>query len=269
VEVPTARVVPGSGDLACLLIHGLTGSPVEMAPVAERLVGRYPLFVVRVAGHETTPEDLARTSWRDWYHSAEAGLEALLAVRSRLVVIGLSMGALLAMRLAIEYTRSIEGLVLLSPAMQVRRIHGWVRTPVELAAALDERSPLARRLLSAIAFPKHGSDIADPEVRRRHPGYRRVPLRALLNLQRLQRDAQAHARVITQPTLVVHALQDHTCPVAAAEAMYESLASHDKRLVLLHDSFHVVTVDRERARVLDEIDAFVNGHAPQPVTSST
>ncbi len=269
MSVPIEQLVPGAGDLGCLLIHGLTGSPAEMTPVAERLAGRHPLWVTRVAGHDTTPADLAQTSWRDWYHSAEAGLDALLAVRQRVVVIGLSMGALLAMRLAIEQTTAIAGLVLLSPAMEVRRISWWLRTPIDLAATLDERVPLARQILAKVAFPKRGSDIADPDVRRTHPGYRRVPLRALFNLSRLQQAATAHARVITQPTLVMHAVQDHTCPVAAARAMYDTLPSTRKRLVLLEDSFHVITVDREHGRVLDEIDAFVDECATETIKSST
>ena len=240
-----------------------------MTPVAERLAGRYPLWVSRVAGHDTTPADLAQTSWRDWYRSAETGLDALLAVRPRVVVIGLSMGALLAMRLAIEQTTAIAGLALLSPAMEVRRISWWLQTPIDLAAALDERSPLARQLLAKIAFPKRGSDIADAEVRRTHPGYKRVPLRALLNLSRLQQAALAHARVITQPTLVIHSVQDHTCPVAATQAMYDTLPSTKKRLILLEDSFHVMTVDREHARVLDEVDTFVGECTSETIKSST
>ncbi len=59
--ISVERVVPGSSELGCLLIHGLTGSPAEMAPIAERLAGRHPLWVTRVAGHDTTPADLAKT----------------------------------------------------------------------------------------------------------------------------------------------------------------------------------------------------------------
>jgi carboxylesterase len=115
-----------------------------------------------------------------------------------------------------------------------------------------------------VVFAKGGSDIADPEVRAGHPGYRHVPLRALLSLLALQRLVWRDAPVIAQRLLMVHALQDHTAPVDAARALFARLGAREKRLVLLAESFHVVTVDRERARVLDEVTRFVEALAAGP-----
>jgi carboxylesterase len=241
-----------------------------MAPVAERLAGRHPLWVVRVAGHDTTVEHLATTSWQDWERSAERGADALLAATPRIIAVGLSMGALLAMRLAVARPRQVAGLALLSPAVDVRRVAPWMRWPLRTVAALDARFPPARRLLAPLGMAKRASDIADPVVRETHPGYRRVPLRALLNLLRLQRACRHLGRRVTQPVLVVHALQDHTCPADAARVLYEALPSADKRLVLLPESFHVVTVDREREQVLGEIERFVTAIAGKaPASTST
>jgi carboxylesterase len=257
--VPVDRLIPGTGALGCLLVHGLTGTPAEMMPVAETLAGHYPLWVTRIAGHATTVRDLASTSWPQWYESACAGADALSATVPRIVVIGLSMGALLAMRLAVERPAAVAGLILLSPAVALtRRLARWFGGPLRLLGAADTRWTLLRAMLARVAFSKTGSDIADPDVRASHPGYRQVPLRALLNLMALQRLAHRDAPRVTQPVLVIHAFQDHTCPVAGAEALYARLGSRQKRLALLGQSFHVVTVDRERQRVLDEITGFVD-----------
>ena len=258
MAVPVDRLVAGTGGLGCLLIHGLTGTPAEMMPIAAALAGRYPLWVTRVAGHATSVTDLAATSWHEWYDSATAGANALTAATPRIVVIGLSMGALLAMHLAIERPAAVAGLVLLSPAIALRRrLARWFSVPLRVLGAADARYAPLREALARIVFSKAGSDIADRNVRAHHPGYRQVPLRALLNLLALQRAARRDAPRITQPALVIHALQDHTCPVAAARALYARLGSHEKRLALLGKSFHVVTVDCERERVLDEITGFV------------
>jgi carboxylesterase len=269
VVVDVEQVVPGASSLGCLLIHGLTGTPAEMAPVAERLAGRHPLWVSRIAGHATAVEDLAVTSWRDWYRSAEAGADALAAATPRIVAIGLSMGALLALRLAAERPETVAAVVLLSPAMEIRRVAPWLRRPLRLFGEVDARLATVRRLLGPLGFPKAGSDIADAEVRRMHPGYRRVPLRALLNLLHLQHGAAALAPAVRQPALVVHALQDHTCPVAGARALHAALGSREKTLVLLAESFHVVTVDCERERVLAEIERFLAGLETRGAQSST
>ena len=260
------QLVPGAGPLGCLLIHGLTGTSAEMMPLADALRGRYPLWVVRVAGHETRVADLAETSWLDWYASAAEGARALSAVTPRIVVIGLSMGALLTIRLAIERPDVVAGIVLLSPAVALRR--GTVRRLshfLRMLGALDARSAGLRARLARVLFSKRNSDIADGDVRAAHPGYRQIPLRALLNLLMLQRIAGREAPRITQPALVIHALQDHTCPAAAARALYERLGSREKRLVLLEKSFHVVTVDREREAVRTQVRAFVDDLAARAV----
>ncbi len=258
MTVPVDEVVPGSSDLGVLLLHGLTGTSAEMAPLAEALVGRYPLWLARIAGHETSVAELARTSWADWYASAVAGADALLRVVPRIVVVGLSMGAMLSVRLAVERRAQITGVALLSPAIALGR--PWLRRlgpGLRALSTLDARVPAFQRWLAPLAVTKGGSDIADLEVRSRHPGYRQVPLRALLNLMHLQRFAWTAAPALTRPALVIHAANDHTCPLDGARALFARLGSSDKRLVVLERCFHVVTVDCERERVLGEVDAFL------------
>jgi carboxylesterase len=258
VTIAVERVVPGDAELGVLLIHGLTGSAAEMSPVAEALAGRYPLWVARVAGHDTTVAELARTSWHDWYRSAERGVDALTRVASRVAVVGLSMGAMLAIRLATAHRADVAGVGLLSPAVALRR--PWarrLRVPLRMLAAADARLPPLQRLLARSVATKGNSDIADLAVRSAHPGYRQVPLRALLNLLVLQRLAWHTAPALMQPALVIHAIQDHTCPIEAARLLFARLGSSEKRMVELAECFHVVTVDCERAHVIAELERFL------------
>ena len=256
--VPVAQLVPGESELGVLLLHGLTGTAADMAPVAEALVGRFPLWVSRIAGHETSVAELARTSWQDWYASATMGADALLRVTPRIVVIGLSMGAMLAVRLAVERKDAVVGVGLLSPAIALRRSWlRWIGMPLRTLAAVDTQVPALQRLLAPLVMTKGRSDIADLETRHRHPGYRQVPLRALLNLLLLQRLAWDAAPALTQPGILIHATNDHTCPIDGARVLFDRLGSDDKRLVVLDRSFHVVTVDCERERVLSELDTFL------------
>jgi carboxylesterase len=229
-----------------------------MGPVADALVGKFPLFVARVAGHGTSVEELARTSWSDWYASAVAGADALLSVAPRIVVVGLSMGAMLAVLLGVERREAVAGVVLLSPAIELGRV--WVRRlrlAFGLLAAADARSPFMQERLARLVMTKGGSDIADLDVRAHHPGYRQVPLRALLNLLQLQRLVWTAAPALTSPALVMHAANDHTCPIAGARRLFARLGSAQKRMVELERCFHVVTVDCERDRVIAEVGAFL------------
>lgn len=108
------------GGTAVLLLHGFTGTPWEVLPLAESLAERgYAVRVPRLPGHGTTPEAMAFVTWRDWEAHALAELDAL-AGAEQVVVGGLSMGGLLAMRLALKRPRRVAGLVLLAPAVKLK-----------------------------------------------------------------------------------------------------------------------------------------------------
>jgi len=90
----TAPFELGSGEDACLLLHGFTGSPWDVRPVGERLAAR-GMFVraIRLPGHGTTPEAMTAVSHRDWEQAGEDALRSLSSYRN-VFVAGLSVGAL-------------------------------------------------------------------------------------------------------------------------------------------------------------------------------
>jgi len=51
------------GEVGCLLVHGFSGSPPEMQPMGDYLAGKgLTVLGVRLAGHGTSPEDMATTT---------------------------------------------------------------------------------------------------------------------------------------------------------------------------------------------------------------
>lgn len=91
------------GDHGVLLIHGFTGSPGELKLLGEYLhLGGFSVLGVRLPGHGTTPAELNKTEWPDWYAAVQDSYRSLSASCSRVSVVGLSMGGLLAMKLAAE-----------------------------------------------------------------------------------------------------------------------------------------------------------------------
>jgi len=115
-----AFAVDGDGP-GCLLLHGFTGTPAEMRPLGEHLAERG--FAVRaplLPGHGALVEDLARTTWRDWYATAEESWGELGKRSERRAVVGLSMGALLALHLAHEHASEVGAVAALAPAIRLR-----------------------------------------------------------------------------------------------------------------------------------------------------
>ena len=238
------------GPDAVLLLHGLTGSPFEVRYLAERLAAsgmrcRAP----RMAGHPD-PRQLARTPWWAWGAGARDELLRLAGAR-RTFVVGCSMGALVACALAHDHPDRVQGLALLAPALRLQ--------PLGVLAGLLGRAPGAS-LWPAI--PKRaGSDVRDPEMRRKNPCMDVMPLPAVGELARLQEEVDRLLPAVRAPAIVVAGAQDHTVALSGAERLSARIGSGPARLVVLQDSWHLVGIDVERDRCAEEVRRFLEGVA--------
>ncbi len=236
--------------MGCLLLHGFTATPQELRGLGETLHAHgYTVSGVRIAGHGTSVDDLARTSRRDWAASARAGLTELRRHCPTTVVIGLSMGSLLALELAHDHAADVDGVVLLSTALwtsdrRIERMLPLMRLAGALLPARWQR------------IAKQGRDIADPAARSASPAYDTMPLRALVSFIDLQHAARALVPAVRQPVLVLHARQDHTCPLDNVRFLQQRLPT-PPRVELLDNSFHVVSVDYDKDRVGTVVCEFV------------
>ncbi len=247
----TEFFLPGAG-VSALLIHGLSGTPFEMRYLGERLAAAgVRVLGVRLAGHAGTPEELGATAHPHWYESVVEGFERLLGFGDPNIVIGLSMGSLLAARLAADQREAVAGLVMLAPAF-------YLPAPTRIALRLMRP---ARAFGDRIYFRKSaGSDIHDAAAREIHPGTRLMPLGAAVSLIELSDLIRPRLAEVIQPTLVIHSRRDHTCPYDLnLDFVMGRLGSAEKRAIALEESYHVITVDSEKERVAEETLNFVNG----------
>jgi carboxylesterase len=121
---------PQQATTAVLLVHGFTGTPWEMRPLADYLAeAGIASLSVRLPGHGTTPEDLSGRRWQEWLHSVAHGHQLLGKEFTSVFGMGMSTGCLLL--LALAATERLNGLVLFSPYLRI--LHtlaphaGWVR----------------------------------------------------------------------------------------------------------------------------------------------
>ena len=242
--------LPGAG-VSALLIHGLTGTPYEMRYLGEQLAARgVRVRGVRLAGHARTPEELGAAGYDNWYESVVNGLEELRQYGEPTVAVGLSMGAVQAARLAADQGESIAGLVMLAPAFFLP-----TSTTVALRALRGVLGSLVERIY---LYNPGGSDIHDAAARSIHPSCTLMPLSAPLKLLDLTAVVKPMLPRITQPTLVMHARRDHTCPQRKnLDYVMKHVGSKEKRAIELEESFHVITVDSEKDRVAGEVAEFV------------
>jgi carboxylesterase len=252
---------PGSG-LSALLIHGLSGTPYEMRAVGKRLAAAgVRVHGVKLAGHAGAPEELGATTHANWYESVVDGFERLRAYGDPNVIVGLSAGAVLAARLAVDQPEAVAGLVMLAPAFY---LPFWTRTALRAVSGTSSLAGLAKRIYIQ---KTGGSDIHDAIARKLHPGGGLMPLSAGLSLVELCDYMRPRLPELNQPTLVIHSRRDHTCPCETnVRLLMNHLGSTQKRALILEESFHVITVDSEKDRVEQETLEFIDQfrHASEP-----
>ena len=219
----------GRADSAALCLHGLTGTPYEVRPLGAALAARgIRALGPALPGHNETPGALAATTHRDWLEAARSHLRALRADHERVFVVGLSMGGLLTLQLAAE--AGPDAVVTVATPLRLQGVVPWL-VPV---------------LKYVVPFPKkRGSDIRDPEARRRHPGYGVMPLRSVHELMRLQEQVRPQLKRVRCPILVAHGVHDRTADPTDARSIIEQVGSDRPELLLLESSGHVVPVDRD------------------------
>lgn len=251
-----------SGRVGVLLIHGLCGSPSEIRFVANGLTRNgYTVLCPQLSGHGGTEADLMATTWQDWYASAEKGLEELSATCETVIVGGLSTGAVLSLMLAARHKDKVHAVALYSPTLWLsgrqipwylplfrlidsKRLANLFRFPVPIHVGIKDQ-----RIRSFItnAMASEGSRMAPSAT----------PGGAVLERRRLAKEVMKELGSIAQPVLILHAREDDYAGLDNAAYLQRELAG-PVDLVVLEDSYHMVTVDRQRHVVLDRTAAFVS-----------
>lgn len=233
--------VPTNPRAGCLLVHGLTGSPAEMRPLAEYLSARdYHCVVPLLPGHGTRLEDLHHVAWRDWMHSAAQALADLQTEYENVYAAGLSLGTLIVAHLAAQHPE-LAAVALLSPALAVSNRFLWLAPFIH---------PIVR------TFPKSPGNLHAADASSYIWSYDRWSTHALGELWRLQRQVKSEMSSVRVPALVVYTTRDTALANDAGQQTLVRWGFRDKELMTLHESEHVVTLDIERDVVLERVAAF-------------
>ena len=252
--------VSSSKRVGVLLIHGLCGSPAEIRYIASGL-GREGVKVVcpTLAGYSGSGDEVKASSWHDWYRSAEEALDELARTCDRVVVGGLSTGAVLGLLLAAKKPDKVHGLALYSPTLWLsgRSVPWYLR----LFRFVNNKRVAD---MFRFPFPAHVG-IKDQRIRdfvqsaasAGSSGMPSTPGCVVVERRRLCKEAMSTLNQITQPVLILHAREDDYAGLDNAAHLQQSLAG-PVDLVVLEDSYHMVTIDRQRNVVLDRTVGFIS-----------
>lgn len=259
-----------------LLIHGLTGTPMEMRLLGLGLhIRGYTVAGMQLAGHCGNVEDLLATGREDWYGSVQQAADNLRQKVDHLFVAGLSMGALLALKLAADRPDEVAGVGVYGATF---RHDGWA---IPRLARLSFFLPLLKQLgigrsLMFMEQPPYG--LQDERLRARVSaamlggdsgvaGLPGNPWFSLAELFLLSRSVRRALPRVTAPCLIAHASDDDIASLYNAE-LVQRRVSGPTELLLFKDSYHMITIDRERRTLIEQsarfFDAIANSRTMQP-----
>jgi carboxylesterase len=239
----------GVGPGACLLVHGFTGSPWDVRPLGEALAaGGFRVRGLRLPGHGTTPSAMLEAGAGDWLAACEEGLAGFRD--QRVAVVGLSMGALLAVVLAARHPDRVQAVVGLAPALRFKDA---------LTRGLRHVRPLLR--VAERLHPwvhKSTTDLLDKEARAAAPVLKAWPLRRLEDLWDVQDLARASAAKVRAPVLLAISRHDHVVDVRGARELARRLDhAQSVRFIELEKGAHIMPRDEGRLVLQQEVLSFL------------
>ena len=110
-------------DKAVLFIHGILGSPDQFRDLVKITEKRYSVFNLLLPGHGATGRDFAKSSMKIWQEYVDEKLKYIVDNYSKVVIVGHSMGCLLAVWSIcsnVEKKEKIKGIFLLAPPFCIR-----------------------------------------------------------------------------------------------------------------------------------------------------
>jgi carboxylesterase len=242
-----AAIIPGAepwsaagGSHGVLVLHGFTGNPQSMRPLAEALAASgLTVELPLLPGHGTSLEDMLPTRWEDWSATAADEYGSLAARCERVAVAGLSMGGTLACWLA-EHHPEIAGIAVVNPLVQAPDHEFRLGISSLVEAGTD-------------VFDAIGSDIKkEGVVEAAYPG---TPLAAVLSLFDGVDTVRARLGEIHCPTLLFSSREDHVVEPVSGDVLAASVGGPLER-VHLENSYHVATLDWDAALIEERVVDF-------------
>jgi carboxylesterase len=239
------------GESGILLLHGFSGSPFEVRELGARLHQRgYSVYAPELPGHGGDVRVLGRVRRDDYLEAAEALFDLAQRRSKRVYVVGFSMGGTLGLHIAQRR----------DPAALVT-----VNSPVFMPPHVHHGAALSR-VSKSIPVPVNLNALFD------HEGYVTVPASALATFLSVLARVRRGLHDVRCPLLVLHSARDITVPVANAAAIADAVSSPDRRVIILSQGQHLMTVgtrlDTIEPLVAEFLERMDRGHARHGRTSA-
>ncbi len=216
-DLPFAFIT--NSDTAVLLIHGLTATPWEVRELGIYLAqNNVTVYAPILEGHGTSFYDLERTRWEEWYREVENSYNALSQNANHIYVVGVSMGADLALLLGAD--KDFRGIVLIGAPI-------WLK---------DRRSEFAWLYKNLRRYR-----FVERNVSERDKGhyYELIPAHSVNELMKIILQVRKNLKKVDEPLLIIQSNSDETVNPKSAEFIFEKANSLNKTIIWKEHAPHI------------------------------
>ncbi len=253
---PVEFFAPG-GSPCVVAMHGFGGTAAELRPLLDRIAAAgFAVDAALLPGHGTSPTDLQNVGFDDWVDATRARMRRAVDRYETVVLLGFSLGTLVALQLASEPYRpkGLTGLVVLGNAVTLTQ---------PTSAGLAALSHLGARMPDLYAQKPAAGDVRDPSALGDLVTYDRHPLRAAIETYLAGPRVRPIVGRITCPALILHGRHDRVCPWRNAVWLADAIGSKDVSVRIFERSAHVLANDFERDDVAREVVSFLDRRRAQ------
>jgi carboxylesterase len=239
IKMPEPFTFEG-GKRAVLLLHGFTGNSADV-----RMLGRflekkgYTCHAPHYKGHGVPPEELVHTGPEDWWKDVLEGYEFLKKRgHDEIAVAGLSLGGVFSLKLG--YTLPVKGIIPMCTPMYIRSEEIMYKGVLEYAREFKKREGKS-----------------EDQIEQEMAEFAKKPMKTLKSLQELIADVRNHVDMIYAPIFVVQGRHDKVINIDSANIIYNEVQSEVKKIKWYEESGHVITFDKEKEQLHEDVYQFL------------
>jgi len=236
-----------SKNVGILLSHGYMAAPLEVKKLALYL-GKlgFWVYVPRLRGHGTTPDDLAIRTYEDWVASLDRGYAIISSICRKVVVGGFSTGAGLALDLAAR-VGEVAGVFAVAAPLTLKDFSSKFAPAVDMWNRMMDRA--------YIIGPK--KEFVENKPENPHINYMRNPISGVKEIERLMDDLEPKLSDLHVPALIVQSRRDPVVDPKGSRKIFEKIGSQEKQYILFNFDRHGILLGKGAEKVYQVIGEFV------------
>lgn len=231
-----------------VLVHGFLASPGELLQLAKHLNQQgHAIYIVRLAGHGTHDTELKTVTLQCWQESVKRGYAVLSHYHPKVVLLGFSAGALLALIQGSLALPKVSGIIAINPALTL------CQKSAKLSPMLDRWN----RLLKGVALESGRVPYVENDAQFPDTNYDKIYVAGLARLLELQQCCREKLVQVELPLLVIQAEDDPVVAASSAKEIIDKVSSLYKSLEYLPLQHHVIVRDEGSMETFQLIDPFI------------